>query len=220
MAMMTVDQAWAILGYTGVPTESEINAMSFYINVVSEAICNYTNRKFQSGEFIDEFYNVGQVSSVHTGEFPITSLTSVILDDETLLLGIDYHCDKDSGIIYFDEGEASGKRLVVHYTAGYATIPFSLQQIILDYLTYKYTPPSQVIVDENTAEGNIKTVQIEGVGAVTYESATSTTVGTASASKAGGPLLGYNSAVLDPYVDLSKSVGPSIHRVNTIVPAP
>lgn len=227
MALMTVDEYWALKGYTGEPTEGETTALEFYLRVISESIETYCNRKFEHGTFIDRFRNLRNVTSVQVEQYPVTEVTSILADDSGLMNLVDYQLDKDAGIFYFGdsifssgEGTISCADLIITYTGGYDPVPAVIQSVVLDFISFKYTPPSQIVTDESSSQANIKTVQIEGVGAVTYESASNVSVGSAAAVKAGGPLLGFNYTVLDPFRDLSKTIRPSSHQISTAVVTP
>lgn len=227
MALMTVEEYWALNAYTGEPTDGETTAINFYLKVISEAIETYCNRKFESGTFVDTFRHLRNVTSVQVAQFPVSAVTSVIVDGQALMGLVDYQLDKDSGIFYFgdsmfgvSEGIISCEEMAIIYTGGYPEIPAVIQQVVLDFVDFKYTPPSQMATDTTSSQANIKTVQIEGVGAVTYESSSNSNIGSAAAVKAGGPLLGFNYSTLDPYRDLSKTIKPYSHQISTVVETP
>ena len=218
MALMTAQEVWSLNSYAGEMTDQEAQVLDFYIQVCSDTICNYTRRKFESGTFQDVFFDLGGNKSVHLGEVPVKSVQRVALGDETLMEMVDYMIDKEAGIIYGDQGFFSytpNVVLTVDYTAGFDIMPSVIKQCILDFVNYKYTPPSQASSSSASVTGNVKAVQVEGVGTITYEGSSSTSVGTTTAAKAGGTVLGLNYSLLDPYVDLSKAIQPNIHRITS-----
>lgn len=219
MALMTAQEVWTLNSYQGEMTDQEANVLDFFINVCSETICNYTRRRFESGEFQDQFFDLYGARSVHLGEFPVKTIKRITLGDETLMESVDYMIDKEAGIIYGDEGffaYSTNTILTVDYVAGYDILPSVLKQCILDFVNYKYTPPSQAASSSSQVTvGNVKSVQVEGVGTITYEGSSSTSIGTTTAAKAGGTVLGLNYSLLDPYVDLSKAIQPSVHRITS-----
>lgn len=80
----------------------------------------------------DDFRLRANQSSLVLSRRPVTAITSIIADDETLLV-TDYEIDKRAGIVrrLWETSRCSWSSLyvVINYTAGWATVPADLKAI-------------------------------------------------------------------------------------------
>lgn len=88
------------------------------INVVQEAIENYTRRKFELTDYIQTFYSSDYEwnSRLELFFYPVTSISKIASDNVDIT---GYRVNKPSGILTYREGFHHGEELIVEYTAGY-----------------------------------------------------------------------------------------------------
>lgn len=231
--MLTLAEVLALLGIPpDAITESEAAVMNQAIAAMSAQIRLYTSRWLSLSEWQDTFYGS---ELVMLGEYPVTEIASVMLGD-TLVDPLYYFVDPDSGTMYLRDGNGyitknflasylgfpftsfpwwgtcAPPSVVVTYTAGYSPLPYDLQTVIANYAAeqLKASRLSGLATGGSGSSSTIRTVTIEGVGAVTYNQESAAT---RIASAAVGPIIGPNAAILDMYRDISKSVAPQIHRL-------
>lgn len=115
------------------------DALTAMVNEVSQAIETYCGRKFAERTGLTEYHNPKGGTVVSLKNFPVTGTTAFALYDDpdrnygsgTLIAAADYFLDLETGVIHLDnDGEFSSApgAVKVIYSAGYATIPYSLQR--------------------------------------------------------------------------------------------
>lgn len=115
------------------------DALMAMINEVSQVSETYCGRKFKERTGLTEYYTPKGGTIISLRNFPVTDTTTFALYDDpnrnygadTLIAATDYFLDLETGVIHLDnDGEFSsapgaGKAV---YSAGYATIPYTLQR--------------------------------------------------------------------------------------------
>jgi len=149
MGLTTYATVKAELGLTDDTQQTYIERL---INVASQKIENYCNRKFNLTTYTLERYTGDDTNKLALRNYPVAALTRVIIDDteivtSTLILDaiaglIDY---KDS--LFYSDTLKSGiaeypelyqKNIQVTYTAGFATIPYDLEEVCIKEVVSRY----------------------------------------------------------------------------------
>jgi hypothetical protein len=148
-ALTTYANVKAELGLTDDTQQSYIERQ---INVVSQKIENYCNRIFKSTTYTNEKYIGNNLNVLTLKQYPVTTLSKVTLDGTEIDLN-SLILDGNSGMIEFTNAifESSNiscgisnypflcqKNITVTYTAGYATIPYDLEEICIREVVNAY----------------------------------------------------------------------------------
>ena len=135
-----------------VPALSGIAAayLALLITAASTAIERYCKRIFESAAYVDEEYHGNGTTAMFLDNFPVTTLTSIVVVefDGTLstMLGTNYDVREATGEIqvagdctgdycYFPKGF---NNLRANYTAGYATVPEDVQEACAQLIAWMY----------------------------------------------------------------------------------
>lgn len=174
-----------------VPDLSNINVgyLSSLINASESIIETYTNKIFNN-QILTEIYNGNSSTTLKLDKFPVTSVTSVTVvdqsdDSSTVYNGSVFYVDLVTGEIRFNQNNVdpandnvflSGfQNITVVYVAGYTTVPEDIIQAVI-----------QLILFFNNNAGGIKSEKI-GDYAVSYS------------GSSGNNLPQYIKNMLDPY---------------------
>jgi len=174
-----------------VPDLSNINVgyLSSLINASESIIETYTNKIFNN-QILTEIYNGNSSTTLKLDKFPVTSVTSVTVvdqsdDSSTVYNGSVFYVDLVTGVIRFNQNNVdpananvflSGfQNITVVYVAGYTTVPEDIIQAVI-----------QLILFFNNNAGGIKSEKI-GDYAVSYS------------GSSGNNLPQYIKNMLDPY---------------------
>lgn len=111
------------------------------ITTVSDAIESYCRRKFEQTTYEQTFYGTDYPPSrdLHLFMYPLISVASIEEDGEEVD-SADYRINKPAGYVikssgYFNYG---ADETVITYSAGYATIPTPLQDIVFSLVGERY----------------------------------------------------------------------------------
>lgn len=151
-ALITLADLKTWLGITSVDAARD-SRLEMYINTISTAIETYCNRKFKSATYTSEKYQATDEQELILKNYPVTSITSLTYNDDTLTeADEDFELDEDTGILFREEGWAktgygnylSGKidfperNITVTYVAGYSTIPEDLKMVCYEACSNLY----------------------------------------------------------------------------------
>jgi hypothetical protein len=110
-------------------------------NIISTSVEGYCGRKFLLDSYIQKFYSDDYpegTKDLNLFHFPLVTLTSVINEDETLVLA-DLRVSPPSANIKSTEGFFnSGEELVVSYDAGFADTPAPVKSVINSLIQERY----------------------------------------------------------------------------------
>jgi hypothetical protein len=104
-------------------TDAEIQAA---IDWACATVETYCNRTFTAADYTETYDGNGQ-DVLYLRQYPINSVTSITLDDDTL--DSDDYTVETTGVYYEDGWTKSRRNIVVVYNAGYSTIPADLHMI-------------------------------------------------------------------------------------------
>jgi hypothetical protein len=121
--------------------------LTLQITLVSDAIEGYCGRKFASDEYTQTFYQQDfdwkYPKTMTLFHYPVTEIDTIVEmeeegGDETAIE--DYTTHEDTGTLTKRAGLffQNGKILEVVYTAGYATIPAVIQNVVYSLVQEKY----------------------------------------------------------------------------------
>lgn len=146
IALITSTSMTTILGVTAGSAEAtQVDSM---IDSASRLALSVTHRTTLVSTSLTEYYDGDGTDTLHLKAWPITAVTSIHVDDSTPRdWATDDLIDSDEYLIYENDGKVvldgdvftPGKYNVkVIYTAGYATVPYDLQQAVEDLVIYWY----------------------------------------------------------------------------------
>jgi hypothetical protein len=133
------------LGIADADTSSDTQ-LGRYITAASAAAAQYCNRVFvveTVKDVIDlqrdpyPWQLAGGVAALQASRWPITTLTSVVELDDTLVVDTDFRADLARGVLYrlspFDGSVIAwpARPVTLAYAAGYATIPPDVQDAVI-----------------------------------------------------------------------------------------
>jgi hypothetical protein len=135
-----------ILGVTaGSGEATQVDSM---IDSASRLALKVSMRSTLVSTSLTEYYDGDGTNLIHLRAWPITAVTSIHVDDSTPrdwatedLIDTDYYLiyENDGKVVldgyYFTQGNYNVK---VIYTAGYATVPYDLQQAVEDLVIFWY----------------------------------------------------------------------------------
>lgn len=172
IALTSLSDAKAFLGITG---SSEDTIVGDLVNMASDVVNKYCNRKFLAADYT-EYYNGDGTFELILKNYPVNSVDSLYDDvlrafDSTSEIDVsaDVLVDGSTGILRlwnnesaFEPGQANVK---VTYNAGYAlaSMPYSVKQavhlIMQDWYKNAYQFKRTGIASETNASGESKTFQ-------------------------------------------------------------
>lgn len=138
--------------YLGVSSTTEFDSfLTTQIQIVSDAIEGYCNRKFEQSSYIQKFYRedfleYGDLQKISLFMYPVVNISEVKeFSNEQDLVGqaiTEYRLNKPTGIIqknnysgvFFDNGDI----LQVTYSAGYATVPVLITSVVYSIVQERY----------------------------------------------------------------------------------
>jgi len=156
-ALTDLTTAKEYLGITGASKDDLIRRL---INASTDYIENYCKRRFISTTHTNEMYDGNETNEIQTINYPIISITSLAYRDSldysgtgdwTTVNASDYYYEANTGRVYivgsklsFDTGiagsgfQAGFRNWRLTYVAGYATIPYDLEEACLQLIGYFY----------------------------------------------------------------------------------
>lgn len=120
--------------------------LTLQIQVVSEAIEGYCNRKFAEATYTQTFRrNDFQIVPLEIAlyHFPLSSITSIVEKEEDADDGspvTDYRFHLPTAKLHKNWGRffANGKILEIEYIAGFATLPYLIQNVVFSLVQERY----------------------------------------------------------------------------------
>ena len=107
------------------------------IGTVSALIRNLVNRDITTEAYVDKLNGTGS-DSIMVPNYPITSISSIVISGVTIAVA-NYTYDKGQIILLngltFPKGRLN---IVVSYSAGYATIPYDIEQVCIEIVAKKF----------------------------------------------------------------------------------
>jgi hypothetical protein len=165
----------------GITTGASDAVLRRYISGASQAAAQYCNRVFVVEAVSEQFLPVpfnrlfcGGVAPLQLSRWPLTAVSSVVENDETLAVTDDYLVDPVNG--QFTRVTDSGfprnwknTPITAVYSAGYATIPADLEDAVIRMVTKRYSAKGR--------DATLKQENIPGVRDVQYWIATGAEAG-------------------------------------------
>lgn len=145
MGLVTLALAKADLDIPDATTTEDTRIQKF-VDAASEYIENECNRKFLQATYTNERYDGNDTRYLLLRQFPVTSITSIYLDDDWVFgAGTEIVAGKrqtyrdcmvvrQCGVYQYTNALA----VKVTYQAGFATIPTDIQQATLDMVLWLY----------------------------------------------------------------------------------
>jgi len=167
--------------YLGIPllTTTYDTFLTQQIEIISEAIENYCQRSFNSASYTQTFYkdefqkDQRVMDLLPLYHFPVISIASVTVKADELDTGTaytDYRLHKPTGWLnkkqyeyFFTEGEI----IEVVYTAGYATIPKTIENAVYSLVSERYNKKINGI-DLNFGS-DVQSISIPGTISIAYD---------------------------------------------------
>jgi len=167
--------------YLGIPSGNTSNDvfLTQQIQTISEAIENYCGRKFESATYTQLFYKDDYIQrdlprdTLTMYHFPLISVNTIKSKQTEADVGTDitnYRVHKPTAKItnkdYFDMFSFS-EIVEVNYTAGYASIPFVIQNCVYSLVQERYNKKSNGI-DLNFGS-DVQSISIPGTISIAYD---------------------------------------------------
>lgn len=173
-ALTTLADVRESLGIDAGDTSSD-NIIKRKINQATEIIEGYTQRRFASTVYTDEYYDGSLRDQLLLRQYPVITFTSLSARDTSqndndfnTVDANQYFVDSNSGIIEAVSGFYGGfDRWKVTYTAGYATIPSDLAEAAATLAAY-------FVSNDPASSANVKRKR-EGSREIEYTNNASTT---------------------------------------------
>lgn len=157
-AFVSASDAKDYMGVTG--DDTLIGSICLAVSASLEGFCNTI---FTQRAVTETLYPEEPVTNLVLAHSPAIALSSLTIDGVAQTLS-DYTLMKASGMVRQNEGEAiSGRKIVVVYTAGYATLPADVLEAAREFI--------KLVYGAKTRDASVKSESTEGVGAITYRSA-------------------------------------------------
>lgn len=136
----TLSNVKSRLGITGTDYDTFLTQQ---ITLISDVIEAYCGRKFSSTAWIQTFYKEERMDTkkLELYHFPLISLSAITIDDVALTVDElnDIVIHKPTAKIRRGDGSwIYGKKVVVEYTAGYATIPSPILAVLDGLVQERY----------------------------------------------------------------------------------
>lgn len=152
----------------GISSSAEDVNLETWIDQASRVISGECNRVF-GAETVSESFRVRapwgmqwpEYSTVKLKRFPVTAVTSVVENGNTLVAGTDYEYDPETGIMSRLWGDYDRRwcfrTLVVTYTAGYAllgTLPEAIERATISLVKqYRFAAPRDPLLKSEDIPG-------------------------------------------------------------------
>lgn len=155
----------------GISDGSQDAFLTEQITLISDTIEAYCRRVFGQATYTQTWYEEDMKSKTNTlitYMFPVISVTSVILDDITVLAPTDYRFHKPTGTFTpTDDCMVWADKLVMVYVAGYATIPSIIQEAVYSLVSERYNKKSAG-VDLNFGS-DVQRISIPGTMSIDFD---------------------------------------------------
>jgi len=117
-----------VLGFgSSYPVEIyDLHWVETLLTTVSDWMERFFHRTIAETEYVDEEYSGDGSSLLALRSYPVTSVSSVTIDD----VAVTYEVDYERGMLWNSAGWTKGtNNIKVTYTAGYSTVPEALQEL-------------------------------------------------------------------------------------------
>ena len=155
----------------GISDTSQDTFLTEQITLISDTIEAFCRRKFGQANYTQTWYEQdmkNKTNTLITYMFPIISVTSVTIDDTTVLAPTDYRLHKPTGTFTpTDSCLTWADKLVMVYSAGYATIPSIIQEVVYSLVTERYNKKTAGI-DLNFGS-DIQRISIPGTMSIDFD---------------------------------------------------
>lgn len=156
--------------YLGISGSTYDTFLTQQITVISDTIENYCRRVFAQATYVQTFYGPEYPPSKDLLLFmyPVISVTSVVEDGETVDTG-DYRLNKPTGTIVKTSGSFNygAEETVITYSAGFATIPTPLQDVVFSLVAERYN--KKVAGIDLSFGSDVQRVSIPGTISVDFD---------------------------------------------------
>lgn len=171
LTVVTPASTYDLTTLSAVKSELNISVSTYdtlltgYIHSESAKLSQLCNRVFPSEVLTETLYLQNHHDTIQLLRSPVTTISSVVYSDDTLTTD-DYKFDGDSGILYRISGYSPVNsnmtsrwnigKLVVSYTAGYATIPYAIADACIQLVATRWYARAR--------DPAIRSEEITGVG--------------------------------------------------------
>lgn len=188
----------AMKSFLGISGSTYDTFLTDQINLISEAVEGYCGRVFTQTTYTQTFYqdectNDDTYQELLTYQFPIISITSVKEGIPPTEAITEYRVNKDVGKLINTTGWFANGDIEVVYSAGYATIPYVIQNVVFNLVAERYNKKVGGI--DLSFGSNVQRVSIPGTIAIDFDY----TLSTNERISKFGIFLGDYLNALDPY---------------------
>ena len=143
--LVTLNQMKDFLGIPLATTTFD-TFLTLQLQIVSEAVEGYCNRKFAQTSYTQTFHRKGfQIApdTLPLFHYPLVSITSIVEKNEDADPDVpvtDYRFHLPTGKLEKSFGRffSNGRQLIVQYVAGYTTIPAIVQNVVYSIVQERY----------------------------------------------------------------------------------
>lgn len=132
-----------VKSWLGVSNTDDDAQLSRLITAASDFVASYCSRVFVSTVFTDRKYHGNGNSTLVLRNWPIISIQELAIDGVDVPASSYTFYDR---MIYLNNGVFNRglANVAVSYTAGYATIPFGLEQAVIELIAFKYREKGRI----------------------------------------------------------------------------
>lgn len=193
--LVTLDDMKNYLGIPLANTSHDV-FLTEQLNLISDTVEAYCNRKFQAANYIQTFYRDdygGEISHFRLAQYPLKSITSIENDTEVMDLS-DYRTHKVTATVSNTIGMFQGAdEVVVEFEAGFDTIPTPVTATVKSLVQERYNKHTSG-VDLNFGS-DVQSISIPGTVSVQFDY----TLESNNRNRGFGVILGNYVNVLDKY---------------------
>lgn len=149
--LTTLDAVKAFLSLTSTEDDALLESLITRLSMWAQRV--RMQRVIAVSSYSKQLMGTGQRVYVFN-EWPVLSITSIVIGTRTLLPTVDYWHDDTT--VYLEGGIAFpvGVRCVLTWSAGFATVPPELEQATIQLVAYEYRGKSRIGVSTQTLAGS------------------------------------------------------------------
>lgn len=200
--------------YLGISDNSYDVFLTEQLNLVSDTVEAYCNRKFQADNYVEAIYsddiNSEFLKDIYLTHFPVNTITSIfekLNETDTGVELLEYRIHKPSAKLTNTCGFfRQGRKLEVTYNAGYSVIPTIIDSVVKSVVSERYNKKVNGI-DLNFGS-DVQSISIPGTLSISYDYSLSNN----ERKNAFGNILGNNLNLLDAFRSDRAVIGSEVTR--------
>jgi len=157
--LTTLDDA---KGWLNITSNNSDDLIARLITAATAFLLNYLNRNILQATYTNEFHHGNGSNAMHLNQWPISSITNLTVGQDTVQASSDGLSNGyvfDDKFIYLLPATSPAKfykgimNVNVSYVAGYATVPFDIQQACLELVGLKFKEKDRIGIQSQSMNG-------------------------------------------------------------------